>query len=758
MEILYNFPPAASDKVLALDSIRLSLLASNSGIKIASTASGKVKLGPITAIVEQVGLGADLTFPSNGGNLGPINADIGFAPPKGIGLKIDSEAVKGGGYLFFDVAKGQYAGVAELNVKDKINLKAIGILTTKNDPVTGADYSLLLIITAEFKPIQLGLGFTLQGVGGLIGLNRSINEQRLRQGVQDGSLNHLLFPVYPVNNAAQIIAAAGQAFPVANGRYAFGLMGKIGWGAPELITLDVGLVIEVPSPVKLAILGVLRALLPNKDKPILKLQVNFLGVIDFDKKQIKFDASLFDSKILNYALTGDMAFRLYQGEKPVFLITAGGFHPGFTPPPNADLPNLRRLTLVIANSNNFKLILTSYFAVTSNTVQFGSRMDLRAELPGPFVLEGFFSFDALFQFNPFQLQFDTSAGVAIKKGSKSLLSLHLNLHVKGPSPWHITGEGKFKVLFIKVSFDIDKTFGHYEETRRLDDVNVKDKMVAALRDMANWEVITGPKSYDLVTIKEIEPSPGRLFINPAGELVVRQKVAPLRLHLQRFGNSRPVNGNNFDITGAEFGEGANKLTLTAAELTEKKDFFSISQFQDLSDQSKLTSPSFQRFRNGVGFKVTEEYLGGPGHAKAFDYELVILEAEDDGALVADPGAEVMRMASSSTTSTSSSTTGAIRQPYTMSPNLFNGLARNSSVSKSDLSQERISPSRHAPDAVYWDEDRYAVVKKTNLEYYGEEQEFDTEAEAYDYLRELLSLEPHMEHELQVIPTYQLETV
>ena len=44
---------------------------------------------------------------------------------------------------------------------------------------------------------------------------------------------------------------------------------------------------------------------------ILRLQVNFRGVIDFTQERFSFDASLFDSKLLSFTLTGDMAMRLY---------------------------------------------------------------------------------------------------------------------------------------------------------------------------------------------------------------------------------------------------------------------------------------------------------------------------------------------------------------------------------------------------------------------------------------------------------------
>ena len=48
----------------------------------------------------------------------------------------------------------------------------------------GSDgFSLVIIVTAEFgSGLQLGFGFTLLGVGGLLGLNRTVNADALLAG------------------------------------------------------------------------------------------------------------------------------------------------------------------------------------------------------------------------------------------------------------------------------------------------------------------------------------------------------------------------------------------------------------------------------------------------------------------------------------------------------------------------------------------------------------------------------------------------
>ena len=72
-------------------------------IPVTAATGISAKLGPLAAVVEDVGVTA--TFESSGdrsGNLGPLDVAFGFKPPNGVGLSIDAGVVKGGGYLFFD--------------------------------------------------------------------------------------------------------------------------------------------------------------------------------------------------------------------------------------------------------------------------------------------------------------------------------------------------------------------------------------------------------------------------------------------------------------------------------------------------------------------------------------------------------------------------------------------------------------------------------------------------------------------------------
>src|SRR4029077_12362423 len=206
---------------------------------------------------------------------------LDFVPPKGVGLELDAGVIKGGGFLSVDTAKGEYVGALELTFQDLITLKAIGIINTKM-PDGSTGFALLILITAEFVPIQLGFGFTLVGVGGLLAINRRLDTEALRIGVRTGALNSVLFPRDIIANIARIISDIKNIFPLAGDHFVIGPMGKLGWGTPTLLSLEIGVIIDLPVPA-VVIAGVLQASLPAEDLPILHLQVNFAGGIDFQE-------------------------------------------------------------------------------------------------------------------------------------------------------------------------------------------------------------------------------------------------------------------------------------------------------------------------------------------------------------------------------------------------------------------------------------------------------------------------------------------
>ena len=267
----FAIPSHVSLGPIELQTIYLRAGLADGTLPIEISGAFSAKLGPLAASIDRIGLVAKTSFPDGGGNLGPANLAFDFKPPTGVGLSVDAAVIKGGGFLSFDPERGEYAGALELTFSEFIALKAIGILNTKM-PDGSPGFSLLIIITAEFGTgIQLGFGFTLLAVGGLLGLNRTVRIQPLLEGVRTGAVNSIMFPQDVVANAPKIISDLRTIFPPEEGRFLIGPMAKLGWGTPTLVSLSLGIIIEIPG--NISILGVLRVALPAEDAPLIILQV-----------------------------------------------------------------------------------------------------------------------------------------------------------------------------------------------------------------------------------------------------------------------------------------------------------------------------------------------------------------------------------------------------------------------------------------------------------------------------------------------------
>jgi hypothetical protein len=570
---------------------------------VGATVSGKI--GPVAVVVDRVGFRLATRFPDPPlGNLGPLDFALGFKPPNGVGLAIDAGAVTGGGFLFFDPERELYAGAVQLELSG-IALKAIGLLTTRM-PDGSKGFSLLVIISAEFTPMQLGLGFTLNAVGGLVGVNRTVAVEPLRAGLKSNALAAILFPPDPVGNARQLVASLSVVFPPAAGRFLFGPMARIGWGTPTLVTIDICLVLELPAPVRLIILGRLRAVLPDEDAAVVRLQMDVLGVIDFDRREAAVDATLVDSRLASFALTGDMAMRLSWGASPTFLLAVGGFNPRFLPPPG--FPRLDRVAVALATGDNPRLRLEAYLALTSNTVQIGARLELSVRA-GSFTIAGFLAFDALMVLKPLSFVVDISGSLAVKAGSRTILSVTLKLTLSGPEPWHARGRASFSILFFDVSVSFEVTIGAAATPALPAAVEVAPRLLAALRDARSWSAQLPAAGEALVTLRSVAPT-GKILCHPHGTLQVRQRVVPLERTLERFGSEVPSGARFFRVAIATLGG-------KAAQTEPLDDLFAPAQFTALTDDQKLSQPSFVAMRSGV--RVGEHDVG---HGTPLSVEVV----------------------------------------------------------------------------------------------------------------------------------------
>jgi hypothetical protein len=533
---------------------------------------------------------------------------------------VDAAGVSGGGFLKHDDATHEYSGVLQLQFNE-LALQAFGLISTQVAGRPG--YSLLALIDADFPPIALGWGFTLNGVGGLLALNRAASTDALHAALKANTLSSILFPKNAITNAPQILSTLDAIFPTAPGRFLFGPMVLIGWGTPTLLTAAIAVVVELPEPIRIILIARLSAKLPSESQALVRINMDALGILDFGQDSLSLDATLFDSKLLTYTLSGDMALRANWSSSSAreFLLAIGGVHPQFTPP--ADFPALQRVAIDMPSGIS-KLRLAAYLAISANTVQFGATLDVLIGVAG-FGLSGHLGFDALLALDPFHFEADISGQVALTAGGDDLMSVGLDATLSGPAPWNIAGSFKIHLLFFDVSKSFSESWGDDAPAPQIAPVEVLPLLTAALADARNWGAALPAGSSPLVSLKD----PGAQTIHPLARLEVHESVAPLGLSITHVGSAPVTGASSFTIGGYQ-------VNASPVDYETIQDDFAPAQFFDLSDDDKLARPSFERHDAGVRLTGAGLITCGAPVSKTIAYETYYVDRAD-GELRTDPG-------------------------------------------------------------------------------------------------------------------------
>ena len=678
----------------------------------------RANLGPLQAVVQNMGVTATFSFPpGNSGNLGPLDFAIGFKPPNGIGLSIDAGVVSGGGFLSIDTDRGQYAGVLQLTIADFLSVTAIGLIETKM-PDGSNGFSLLIIITADFGAgIQLGFGFTLLAVGGFLGLNRGMLFQPIMDGVRTNAISSVMFPQDVIANAPRIISDLQAFFPAQEGTFLIGPMLKIGWGEPTLLSLSVGVIIEIP-PGDIAILGILKLALPADDLAILMLQVNFAGAIEVDKQRIYFFASLFDSHLLFITIDGSMGLLVAYGDDANFVVSVGGFHPQFNPPP-LPFPMPQRISVNIINEDYARIHCDGYFAVTTNTVQFGTHSDYYFGFSALSV-EGASSFDALIQFSPFHFTVNISTSFSVHVFGAGVFSVDISLMLEGPTPWHAHGTASISLLFWSIDVNIDFTWGDSRDTT-LPPVAVMPLITAEFGKQSNWRALLPAGSNLLVSLRKFDPSETGQLLHPIGTLHVSQRLVPLDLTLDKFGNQQPTDANRFALSVA---------SSAFAKIRDVPEQFAPAQFKNMGDAAKLSQPAYVPMDGGI-----ELGAGGIAYASATAITRIVRYHVK----IVDTRLRFSRI-----------------KFYLLAGGLFQNLLRGGSVARSPLSAWRKAQVKPYAEAVVVSPETFAVaLKSDNTAFHPDAAGFTSQVAANDYLARAVADKPDLAGTLHVLPQFEM---
>lgn len=698
-----------------IDGLQLSLEPANDHFNLGVGAVLKCSLGPLQASVEGIGIQGLLKFQH--GNLGPADLGIQFLSPKGVGLSLDAGVIKGGGFLAIDSARGEYDGALQLVFADFLGLQAIGIITTKL-PDGSRGFSLLIIITADFGAgIQLGFGFTLLAVGGLIGLNRSMLMQPLMDGIRNDAIDSIMFPKDVIGNAPRIISDLRAIFPPQEGTFLIGPMAKLGWGEPTLISLAMAVIIEIP-PGNVAILGVLKMALPADEIPILVLQVNFAGVLEFDKDRLYFFATLYDSHILFLTIDGDMGVLVAWGPGSSFVVSVGGFHPQFNPPP-LPFPLPRRIEVDIINESFARIRCDGYFALTSNTLQFGSHSEYFFGFDA-LNLNGHSSFDALIQFSPFHFNVHISTSFSVDVFGIGVYGIDIDLTLEGPTPWHAHGTASLSFFFFSVDIGIDFTWGDSRNTA-LPPVAVMPIAFGEFQKQSNWKAVLPAGSNLLVALRKMDTTESAMVLHPVGTLQISQRTVPMDMTLDKFGNQQPSDANNFAVDSS--GGGLSKTGILQEQ-------FAPAQFTNMDDAAKLSQPAYVPMDSGIALAADgHAYASGTAITRRIRYELTVIDTK------------LLRKVS---------------KFFNFTGSLFLHFLAGSSVARCPLSAFQKNLAQPYAQKVSVSPETFVVAQQSNnTAFHPDATGFTSQAAAHDYMLQQIAKNPSLAGTLHVLPQFEV---
>lgn len=523
--------------------------------------------------------------------------------PDAIGLRIKAGPISGGGFIQRvertykvngqDIKRVEFGGTVQLQVL-KVGITAIVILSP--DP-----FSLVLVIGVRFPTaIDLGLGFTLNGIGGLLALDRGLDLEALKAGMKEHVLDKMLFPDDPVSEAPKLLDKVAHVFPPRPQGFVVGPMVELGWGSQaRFVKLKLGVVLALPDPM-IVVLGALSVQVPHEKLPITDIKADVFVAIDAES--LLLFASMRDSKIAGFTISGDLGLYIQWGGGGAFEFSIGGFHPEYEKLTGAAprLGKMDRLTIDLSPGGRdakgkangpITFVIKAYFAITAGSVQLGVDGRLNADF-AVIAARAWVTLDMIFIWSPrFAFKVSIEVGVEVDLLGFTFCSVMFRGSLEGTRPFRLAGHIKVDVWFLP-TFDKDLgpiTWGE-EEVQPLPKVDALAIVAAALAQKDCWKATLPGHAAQLVTLAEVDGVDG-IIAHPMAGLEVAQTQVPLGVKISHIGAS-PVSADMVTLGTPLSSTGA------VAAISELRTGFAPGHFFDLAGEKLLARAGFEDLQGG----------------------------------------------------------------------------------------------------------------------------------------------------------------
>jgi len=247
-------------------------------------------------------------------------------------------------------------------------------------------------------------------------------------------------------------------------------------------------------------------------------------------------------------------------------------------------------------------------------VQFGVQVRLIADA-GIASGEAWIGLDALFRWAPtFFFEVDISAGLSLKVLGKSFAGIGFTGHLEGVTPWKLQGTATLDVWYLPtVHFDVGPLQWGSVNPDTPDPVSPLKLVADALQPAEAWKPQL-PGRFDLV-VRLVPDDVTPLLVHPLGALEVKQIKVPLETSIDRVGKN-PVTAHRVNFANPKVGD---QPVAAASHVTDN---FAPADFLTLTDDQRLSRPSFEQFPAGARFAATSAPMSGPGSDTLYEWQTI----------------------------------------------------------------------------------------------------------------------------------------
>jgi hypothetical protein len=234
------------------------------------------------------------------------------------------------------------------------------------------------------------------------------------------------------------------------------------------------------------------------------------------------------------------------------------------------------------------------------------------------------------------------------------------------------------------------------------------------------------------------PGSGEVMVHPLGNLSVRQQVLPLGIQLDRYGGGIPSGVRTFSITHTIIaGDEVDKNSVSPVN-----EFFAPAEFIEMSDDEKISRPSFESMPAGITLQPGGLSFGGD--TPTTDNQAAISEMDFDEKIVGADGStsngKKPGLLSGAFALAAMSFGAAARSPLrTSGDGHFSAPAKNFRVSQPDFVVAGVDDLKTAPIGENG-------TKPTGHSFTSVQQALDAHLKA----------NPKAKGSLQVVPAFQAE--